>query len=94
MPAVRPSSSPNERDLSETLTDRSLPANGFNMNVHVLYDLDFSGQFGSKVSERIDAVFAHIKNFFLLPSLGTKIYPTIVAKTAVNARYNPRTDLE
>lgn len=56
------------------LVSRALPRQGMNMKVQVLYDRQFKARFGSDVQLRISAVFNHVKNFFLLDSLGTKLY--------------------
>lgn len=74
--------------LQRNLTVRNLPSQGMTMNVMVLYDSQFQRQFGSSVNTRITSIFNFAKNFFLLPSLGTRIYVNIVGRRYVNSAYS------
>ena len=72
---------------------KPLPAVGFDLDVHVFYDREFKVKFAKNgedgIYDRIYSVFAHVENFFLLKSLGTKIYPNIVGIDFVDDVYDP-----
>ena len=71
-----------------TIEARNFPSHGFDMNIHVLYDTQFNAQFGTNVNTRIDALFTHVKNFFLHSSIGTKINANVVARSFVNQQFS------